>query len=154
GGTQDLGKAAERMLTDDFPIVGDLEPFAVTFRGIDVEMVGPELDHDLVELTLRKNGSDQGGAHEFLLEQIVLVLEKFAQRLTQSFKTSHGIFNFFIIDLFGIQLLIDVSGGGGVEVPFGKLADLLVISGAGTKGSAIQSMNNGVNRFRRRSGER
>ena len=53
-----------------------------------------------------------GAAHQFVLQQLLLILEQFTERFVERFKPAHGVFRFFIVDLLRVQLLFEVSGGG------------------------------------------
>ena len=69
---------AERMRANDIAVVGGLEPFTLAFRGIDVEVIRPELDHHLVELAAAERGAEERGAGQFLEERPVRVFVKIA----------------------------------------------------------------------------
>ena len=51
-GADEVGKAAQRVRADDVALVGRDVPADVALRGEHVEVVEPEVDHDLLELAL------------------------------------------------------------------------------------------------------
>jgi len=59
---EQVGESAERIGPGHLPMVSDLEVAQPVPRDPDVEVVGPEADHELVELAAAETGPQQRGA--------------------------------------------------------------------------------------------
>src|SRR3990172_1510376 len=59
GGPQQLTEVAQRMTADYLPVINRLQKEAVALLDADVEVIRPELDHDLQELPAAVHLADQ-----------------------------------------------------------------------------------------------
>lgn len=105
---QHLGEAAQRVLANHLAIVRHREPFAIALRGINVEVVRPKLNHHLIQLPFGEHRARQRAAHQFVVEQLILVSEQFAERQSQRLKPSHREFTRIVGDLLRVQLLFEM----------------------------------------------
>ena len=64
GGPHEVGELAQRVRADRLALVHRNVPAHVALAGEDVEVVEPEVDHDLLELPLARHGADHLGRLE------------------------------------------------------------------------------------------
>src|SRR5215207_5321470 len=120
------------MAADHFPIVSRLQPSAVAFRWIDVEVIGPELDHDFVELTLARGGSQERAPGHLFKEKLLLVFEHLPSGRIERLQPSHNSIAAPISDVFRGKLLLDESGSS-------DAGDPCVVAGTRAKGNPVQN---------------
>src|SRR5713101_6235811 len=133
------------MATHDVAVVSGFEPRAVPLRHVDVEVVGPELDHHRVELTTRVDGSQQGRRHEVVEQDRFLVLVQLARRLLQAGETSNGPFDVCIVDRLRTKLRLNP----GVDGPSGRRCqaqEALAITRPRPERAAVQDLASQVDR--------
>src|ERR1022692_1983068 len=147
GGAQHGGEFSKGVLANHLAVVRHFEPFAIAFGGINVEVVRPELDHHFIQLTFGPHRAGQRAAHQFVLQEVFLVLEQFTERFAKRFEPAHGVFRFFIINLLRTQLLFEV-GRRSLFRRWPPFADPGIIAGTRTEGGTIQHMSHRINVLR------
>lgn len=137
GCAEHVGEASECVFPDDLAIVVDLEPGAVAFGDVDVEVVGPELDHDFVELARAVGGAEDGVVGEFAAEEIVFELEEIAGGESEGFEAAGQGVACGVVERCGGELFVDVAFDA-------ERGDAGVIAGAGTEGEAVEDVAHGI----------
>ena len=105
---QHVGELAERVLADDFAVVEQLE--VADLLVVDVEMVGPELDHALVQLALGERGAIQRRFLQLIHERdlVLLVQPGPVQREVGIRVATNGVAR-AVVDRAGLELVLEVA---------------------------------------------
>ena len=66
GGEEEVAELAEGVFADGFALVGGGVPLVGVFGDVDVEVIEPEVGHDLLELALGEDGAEELGLGELV----------------------------------------------------------------------------------------
>src|SRR3954467_13139065 len=103
------------MLAYDFAVVARLEINAVAFFEVDVQVIGPERDHDLVQLPLGIDRAEQRVPADLLTQHVLVIFEARAGLLMDGFESAGAKIAGRVIDRARIELL--VNPGLGADLP-------------------------------------
>ena len=98
------------MLADDVGVVGDLEPRAVAFPDVDVEVIAPEFDHHFHQLPAREDRLQDRAAHELAEQHAGLVFVQLARGLLKHREAALNMLRLRVLDAMGVQLRLDPHG--------------------------------------------
>ncbi|KAF0241924.1 MAG: hypothetical protein FD180_4214 [Planctomycetota bacterium] len=129
-----VAEFSQRVPADGVAIVGGLEPRAVGLADVDVEVIRPELDHDLEELALRVDGLEDGEAGEFALHDGLLEFVHLARGEVRRFEAAGAECAGEVVDGVGVELLVNPS----VDA---ELVDALEVAGPGAEGRAMEQVH-------------
>ena len=66
GGEEEVAELAEGVFADGVALVGGGVPLVGVFADVDVEVIEPEVGHDLLELALGEDGAEEFGLRELV----------------------------------------------------------------------------------------
>src|SRR5262249_56865134 len=106
-GADQVEEFAERMRSNDQAVVGGFEVNGVALFEIDVQMIGPESDHYLEELSPAVDSAQQRVACNLFTQHRLFIFVTGSGFVMQSFKPSRPQVAQRVVNLFWRKLLFD-----------------------------------------------